>query len=112
EDAWAPRLIRAYLRTDYGTTLEIARLSDTMLTAERKTNIFHRDWIDTSVSPLKLDLERSYALPLAIKENIEKQYYTEIEGVIYSMYFGDHNFMERQKLYYSQIYKEVADEET
>ncbi len=112
EDAWAPRLIRAYLRTDYGTTLELARLSDTMLAAERKTNIFHRDWINTSISPLKLDLERSYALPVAIKESIEKQYYTEIEGVIYSMYFGDHNFIERQKLYYSQIYKGVADEET
>ena len=105
QDAWAPRLIRAYLRTDYGTTLEIARLSDTLLTAERKTPIFHRDWIDTSISPLKLDLKRTYALPLAIKETIEKQYYTEIEGVIYSMYFGKHNFVERQKLYYSQILK-------
>ena len=113
-DAWAPRMIRAYLRTDYGTTLEVARLSDTMLTAERKTNIFHEDWINTTVSPLKLDLKRSYSLPLAIKESIEKQYYTEIEGVIYSMYFGDHNFTERQKLYYSQIhalYGGAADEE-
>lgn len=110
-DAWAPRMIRAYLRTDYGTTLEIARLSDTMLTAERKTSVFHRDWIDTSISPLRLDLQREYSLPRAIKERIEKQYYTEIEGVIYSMYFGDHNFIERQKLYYSQMYKEVADEE-
>lgn len=112
-DAWAPRMIRAYLRTDYGTTLEIARLSDAMLTAERKTTIFYKDWIDTSISPLKLDLEREYSLPLAIKETIEKQYYTEIEGVIYSMYFGDHNFAERQKLYYSQInalYGENTDE--
>lgn len=106
EDAWAPRMIRAYLRTDYGTTLEVARLSDAMLTAERKTSIFYRDWINTSISPLKLDLERAYSLPLAIKENIEKQYYTEIEGVIYSMYFGDHNFNQRRKLYYSQIYGE------
>ena len=88
-------------------------MSDAMLTAERKTTIFYKDWIDTSISPLKLDLEREYSLPLAIKETIEKQYYTEIEGVIYSMYFGDHNFAERQKLYYSQInalYGENTDE--
>lgn len=113
-DAWAPRMIRAYLRTDYGTTLELARLSDVQLQKERKTSIFHRDWIHTKVSPLKLDLERSYSLPLAIKETIEKQYYTEIEGVIYSMYFGEHNFYERQKLYYSQIhalYGGLIDEE-
>ena len=47
-----------------------------------------------------------------IKETIEKQYYTGIAGVIYSMYFGKHNFIERQKLYYSQILKGgLADED-
>lgn len=114
-DAWAPRMIRAYLQTDYGTTLEVARLSDTMLTAARKTSIFYRGLIQTDISPLQLDMNATYSLPLAIKENIEKQYYTEIEGVIYSMYFGEHNFYERQKLYYSQIhalYGGIADEET
>lgn len=102
-DAWAPRMIRAYLRTDYGTALELARLSDVQLIADRKTGVFYRGLIETEISPLALDLTADYALPRAMKETIEKQYFTEIEGVIYSMYFGERNFFDRQKLYYSQV---------
>ncbi len=103
-DAWAPRMIRAYLRTDYGTALELARLSDVQLSQSRKTGVFYRGLIETAISPLALDLTADYALPRAMKETIEKQYYTEIEGVIYSMYFGERNFYDRQKLYYSQVH--------
>ena len=55
-DAWAPRMIRAYLRTDYGTALELARLSDVQLIADRKTSVFYRGLIETEISPLALDL--------------------------------------------------------
>ncbi len=104
EDAWAPRMIRAYLRTDYGTALELARLSNVQLSQERKTGVFYQGLIETNASPLALDLSSDYALPRAMKETIEKQYFTEIEGVIYSMYFGERNFYDRQKLYYSQVH--------
>ena len=103
-DAWAPRMIRAYLRTDYGTALELARLSNVQLAQSRKTGVFYKGLIETGISPLALDLSSDHALPRAMKETIEKQYYTEIEGVIYSMYFGERDFYDRQKLYYSQVH--------
>ncbi len=103
KDSWAPRMIRAYVRTDYGIALELARLTDTALTAERRTCIFWEDLIETSISPVQLDLKGTYQLPLALKEQIEQKYYTEISGVTYSMYFNEFNFYERQKLFYSQV---------
>jgi hypothetical protein len=103
-DAWAPRMVRAYLKTDYNTTLELARLSDQQLTAQRKTCVFYRGLIDTSISPLVLDLNQSYGLPKNLKETMETKYFTEISGVMYSMYFGEHSYYERQKLYYSQLH--------
>lgn len=103
DDSWAPRMIRAYLRTDYGMLLEIARETDVRIAEERKSGIFLRGRIETQISPLRLSLDQSFSLPKALKTKIEKQYFTEIEGVIYSMYFGDHNFSERRALYYSQV---------
>ena len=97
-------MIRAYLRTDYGTALELARLSNVQLAQSRKTGVFYKGLIETGISPLALDLSSDHALPRAMKETIEKQYYTEIEGVIYSMYFGERDFYDRQKLYYSQVH--------
>ena len=115
-DAWAPRMVRAYLKTDYNTVLELARLSDRQLAAERKTCIFYRGLIDTSISPLALDLTQSYGLPKNLKETMESKYFTEISGVMYSMYFGEHSYYERQKLYYSQLHAlfggVATDEET
>ncbi len=103
DDAWAPRMLRAYLRTDYGTTLELARLTDTKLAEQRRTGVFYRGLIETALSPVALDLEATYQLPAVLKEQIEKKYYTEITGVTYSMYFNEFNFYERQKLFYSQM---------
>ena len=106
-------MLRAYVRTDYGTALELARLTDTMLTAERRTCVFFEGLIETSISPVALDLTATYQLPLALKEQIEKKYYTEIAGVTYSMYFNEFDFYERQKLFYSQVlalYGEEKDE--
>lgn len=103
EDLWAPRMVRAYLRTDFGTALELARINDQTLTTARRTCVFHRDLIETAISPVKLDLTATNQLPLALKEQIEKKFYTEIKGVVYSMYFNDFNFYERQKLFYSQV---------
>ncbi|MBQ8893768.1 MAG: hypothetical protein IJ043_05090 [Clostridia bacterium] len=114
DDIWAPRMIRAYLRTDYGTALELARVTDVTLAAQRKTSVFYRGLIQTDISPLVLDLTASYQLPLALKEQIEQKFYTEITGVTYSMYFNEFNFYERQKLFYSQVMALYggADEET
>ena len=103
EDLWAPRMIRAYLRTDYGTALELARITDVSLEAERRIGVFHRGLIDTSISPIELDLNAEYQLPLALKEQIESKFLTEIKGVTYSMYFSEFNFYQRQKLFYSQV---------
>lgn len=103
DDAWAPRMIRAYLRTDYGTTLELARITDTTLTAQRRTGIFYRGLIETELSPVALDLTASYQLPTILKEEIEKTYQMSVTGVTYSMYFNEFNFYERQKLFYSQV---------
>ncbi len=102
-DAWAPRMLRAYLRTDYGTVLELARLTDTALTAQRRTCVFYRGLIETELSPVALDLTAAYQLPVVLKEEIEAKFYTEITGVTYSMYFNEFNFYERQKLFYSQV---------
>lgn len=103
DDLWAPRMVRAYLRTDYGTNLELARLTDTVLSAERLTGVFYRGLIETEISPVKLDLTAAYQLPAALKTQIEQKYYTQITGVTYSMYFNEFNFYERQKLFYSQV---------
>ncbi len=114
EDTWAPRMLRAYLRTDFGTALELARLTDTMLSEERRTCVFYEGLLETAISPVTLDLNATYQLPLALKEQIEKKYYTEITGVTYSMYFNEFDFYERQKLFYSQVlalYGEAEDEE-
>lgn len=114
-DAWAPRLMRAYLRTDYGTILELARITDTTLRATRGTCVFYRGLIDTSVSPLAFDLTAVYALPQVLKTQIEQKYGMQIAGVAYSMYFNEFNFYERQKLFYSQVkalYGETAHEES
>ena len=113
EDAWAPRMLRAYVRTDFGTILELARLTDTKLADQRRTCVFYKGLLDTSISPITLDLTATYQLPLALKEQIEKKYYTEIQGVTYSMYFNEFDFYERQKLFYSQVlalYGEETDE--
>ncbi|MBQ6823551.1 MAG: hypothetical protein IJP27_02765 [Clostridia bacterium] len=103
EDVWAPRMIRAYLRTDFGMALELARVTDTSLLAERRTAVFYQGLIDTSISPLRLALTESHQLPLALREQVQEKFYTEIKGVTYSMYFNEFNFYERQKLFYSQI---------
>lgn len=114
EDMWAPRMIKAYLRTDYGPVLELARLNDITLAEERVTCVFHRGLIETAISPVVLDLTTVYRLPTALKKGIEEKYYTEITGVIYSMYFNEFDFYQRQKLFYSQVmalYGEQTDEE-
>lgn len=102
-DAWAPRMLRAYLRTDYGLILELARETDVTLEEKRGTAVFYEGWLDTSVSTLDLDLTVPYKLPTALKEGIEKKYITEIKGVTYSMYFSEFDFYERQQLFYSQM---------
>lgn len=103
EDAWAPRMVKAYVRTDYGIALELARLTDTTLTNTRRTCIFKKGLIETELSPVSLDLSATFRLPLALKKQIEQKYYTEISGVTYSMYFNEFSFYERQKLFYSQM---------
>ncbi len=102
-DAWAPRMMRAYLRTDYGTYLELARVTDTTLTESRGTCIFYQGRIETSVSPVVLNLNATFSLPVELKDALEKKYGTKITGVSYSMYFGSFDFYERQKLFYSQM---------
>lgn len=103
DDAWAPRLIRAYLRTDYGFMLELARETDVTLQQKRGTAVFYKGLIETQISTLPLDLTADYQLPAGLKTTIEKQFITQVSGVTYSMYFNEFNFYERQKLFYSQM---------
>ncbi|MBQ7935758.1 MAG: hypothetical protein IJ333_05360 [Clostridia bacterium] len=110
-DAWAPRMIRAYLKTDYGFVLELARETDVTLAEKRGTSVFYEGLIETEISALDLDLTASNQLPVAVKESIEKKYITEISGVTYSMYFNEFNFYERQKLFYSQMLELYGKEE-
>ncbi len=102
-DAWAPRMLRAYLRTDYGVNLELARITDTTLTAGRGTCVFYKDLINTRVSPLAFDLTATYQLPKNLAKQIEETYGTAVTGVAYSMYFNEFDFYGRQKLFYSQV---------
>ncbi len=102
-DAWAPRLIRAYLRTDYGFLLELARETDVTLQQKRGTAVFYQGLIETEISSVPLDLTAEYQLPAALKKTIEETYITQVGGVTYSMYFNEFNFYERQKLFYSQM---------
>ena len=102
-DTWAPRMIRAYLNTDYGTVLELARLTDVTLAKQRRTCVFRRGLIETAISPVALDLNTVYQLPPVLKEQIEEKYFTHITDVTYSMYFNEFSFYERQKLFYSQV---------
>ncbi len=102
-DAWAPRLIRAYLRTDYGFMLELARETDVTLGEKRGTAVFYQGLIDTAISGVDLDLTATYRLPDALKATIDSQFIADVSGVTYSMYFNEFNFYERQKLFYSQM---------
>ena len=110
-DAWAPRMIRAYLRTDYGYILELALETDVTLLEKRGTGVFYKGLIETAVSAAELDLTAVYQLPTALKEPIETKYITEISGVTYSMYFNEFNFYERQKLFYSQMLELYGEKE-
>ena len=103
KDAWAPRMIRAYLHTDYGYILELARETDVTLAQKRGTGVFYQGLIETAVSSQELDLTASYQLPVALKSTIETEFITEVSGVTYSMYFNDFDFYQRQRLFYSQM---------
>ncbi len=110
DDAWAMRMLRAYLKTDYGTTLELARLTDTQLTAERGTNLFYRDMIETEISAVVLDLNTAYKTPSIFKEKIESSAFVDMTGVEYSMYFNEFDYYERQILFYRQLSGGIKDE--
>jgi len=110
EDAWAMRMLRAYLKTDYGTTLELARLTDTQLIEERNTNLFCRGMIETSISAVPLDLNTTYKTPSIYKEKIESSAFVDMTGVEYSMYFNEFDYYERQILFYSQLSGGTDDE--
>ncbi|MBQ7090029.1 MAG: hypothetical protein IJN82_02830, partial [Clostridia bacterium] len=110
EDIWGLRMLRAYLKTDYGTTLELARLTDTALVAERGTNLFYRGLIETEISAVELDLNTPYKTPSIYKEKIEGSAFVDITGVEYSMYFNEFDYYERQALFYSQLCGGINDE--
>ncbi len=102
-DAWAPRMMRAYLKTDYATTIELARTTDVAIAQERGTNVFYKGLIETKISPIRLDLTASYQTPSIYKEKIEGLYLNDMTGVEYGMYFNDFDYYERQILFYSQL---------
>lgn len=113
-DYWAPRMMRLYMRTDYGTVLELSRFTDTTLKAVRGTNIFGQGLIETAIDPLSFDLTAEYVQPQSLKEEIEGRFGLRLSNEAYSMYFSKFDFYERQKLFYNQmnaLYGENADEE-
>lgn len=109
-DAWAFRMARAYLKTDYKTTIELARLTDTAMIAERGTNIVYKGLVETELSPIKLDLNATYRTPTVYKKKIEGTFFNDITGVEYSMYFSNFDYYERQLLFYSQLCGGLQDE--
>lgn len=113
-DAWAPRMMRLYMRTDYGTMLELSRFTDTTLQAVRGFSVFGEGMIETGIDPLTFDLTAEYAQPEGLKAEIEGKFGMRLSDVAYSMYFSKFDFYERQKLFYSQLdalYGVSADEE-
>lgn len=115
QDAWAPRMLRLYTKTDYGTLLELARFTDTTLRATRGTEVFAKGLIDTHIDPLSFDLTAEYVQPKALKEEIESKFGMKLDDVAYSMYFSKFDFYDRQKLFYHQlemIYGENSDEKS
>lgn len=102
-DYWAPRMMRLYMKTDYGTILELARFTDITLKEARGVGVFGKGLIETAIDPLAFDLTAQYAQPEGLKEEIEGRFGMRLSDVAYSMYFSKFDFLQRQKLFYNQL---------
>ena len=99
-DSWAPRYIRAYLKTDYQSTLEIARISDTMLINDYSTPVFYKNLIDSGIS---FDLTSKFCLSSVVRSQLESKNHITFSGNIEKMYFELQSFYDRQNMFFKQM---------
>ena len=68
-DAWAPHLVRVYVKPDYCDRLEIARITDTLLRGTYSTSVFYKNLIDGAVP---FDLSAKFALSGSVRRALEQ----------------------------------------
>ena len=99
-DSWAPRYLRAYIKTDYKNTLEIARLTDTMLINDYSTPVFYKNLIDSGV---ELNLTSRFSISEVVRSQLESKNNISFGGDIEKMYFELISFYERQDMFFNKL---------
>lgn len=98
-DAWSPRFIRIYVDTDYDERLEIARVTDTMLSGTYSTPVFYRNLIDGGVD---IDLTSSFCISETQKKALADKNGYNFGERISNMYYKLQNFYERQNTFFAE----------
>ena len=101
-DAWAPRFIRIYVDTDYKERLEIARITDTVLTATYSTPVFYKNLIDGGI---EVDLTSAFCLSDAQKKALADKNGYNFGERISNMYYTLQSFYERQNTFFEEAVK-------
>jgi len=98
-DAWAPRFIRIFVNTDYDERLEIARVTDTMLSGTYSTPVFYKNLIDGGVD---IDLTSSFCISEVQKKALAEKNGYNFGERISNMYYKLQNFYERQNTFFAE----------
>lgn len=96
-DAWAPRFIRVYVETDYKEMLEIARVTDTILTSTYSTPVFYKNLIDSGI---ELDLSSAFRISAAQKKALAEKNGYSFEKRVGNMYYKLQSFYSRQNSFF------------
>ncbi len=96
-DAWSPRFVRVYVETDYKEKLEIARITDAILTSTYSTPVFYKNLIDGGV---ELDLSSSFCISNAQRKALEQKNGYSFKSRIGDMYYKLQSFYSRQNAFF------------
>ena len=102
--------MRVWVETDYKEKLELARITDTILTATYSTPVFYNNLIDGGV---ELDLSSSFCISNAQKQALEKANGYSFKSRIGDMYYKLQNFYSRQNSFFDiavEIFTKVTKE--